>query len=327
MWQPTPPRRSPLPLGDLPWLAIGSALLVSLGHATFGRRGALLAATIGVVCSLLLLWHRRRPLRAGRLVLNDGTLRRLETGAAEDESGELLVSRGELLGISLLADTAPGTALLVLTTPSRVRVLAVAVRTREELADLAALLPPVRSEARHRPSSALLRARDAVRLSGELLREFPHAAERLFMRGARGESISLDRTELNIGPSRVRLEEPFDYRAFAFFESTGHVVSAYQGAWIRQVHDGSLPWHDDVGPAPHECVFVAALSGEGERPWPILDPAETAQLLRAPRHAVDSLLFPTLHRKITSTPGALRAPESRRPVAPAGQADGRSSRW
>lgn len=318
------------PFGDLPWWVFGSALLVSLGHTVLGRRGALLAATLAVVCSLALVWHRRKPLRAGRLVLKSGTLRRMESGARErdDEGGELLVSRGELLGISLLADTAPGNALIALTTPSRVRVLTVAVRTREELSELASLLAPVRSEARHTSASGpVLRARDALRLVEALLREFPHAAERLFMRGARGESISLDRTELNIGTSRVRLEEPFDYRAFAFFESTGRVVSAYQGAWIRQVHDASPPWQDDVAPEPHECVFVAAMPGEGERPWPILDPAETALLLRAPRHAVDSLLFPTLHRKITSHAGANRAPESRRPVAAPGEPLGRSSRW
>lgn len=290
LWQ----SRAPAPRGDLPWILFAGALLASFGHAALGRRGALLAAALTVVVSLLRLWHQRRPVRTGELVLASGTLRRR---ADRGTPGELLVSRGELLGISLLADRAPGTALLVLTTPSRVRVLAVAVRTREELAELAALLPPVRSEAVGAPV-ATLRLKDAVRLLSAVMAEFPHAAERMFMRGARGESISLDRSELRIGQSRVLLDAPFDFRTFAFFESTGRVVSAYQGAWIKQVHDASMPWEDDVVPESHECVFVAAMPGAGDRPWPILDPAETALLLRAPRHAVDSLLFPSLQRRL-----------------------------
>ena len=156
-----------------------------------------------------------------------------------------------------------------------------------------------------------LRAKDGLRLVAELAKQFPHAAERLFMRGARGESISLDRTELRIGQSRILLDAPFDFRTFAFFESSGRVVSAYQGAWIKQVHDASMPWEHGA-PEPHECVFVAAMPGEGDRPWPILDPAETAVLLRAPRHAVDSLLFPSLQRAIHASGPARRPPESRR---------------
>lgn len=308
----------------------GAALLISFGQAVGGSRGAALAAALSVLLVLALVWHRSRPLRAGQLVLSGATLRRLgrDRAALGETQGELLVSRGELLGISLLADRAPGIVLLALTTPSRVRVLPVSVRTSEELRELAALLPPVRTDAlRMGAPGAILRAKDAVRLLRVLLREFPHAAERLFMRGARGESISLDRTELHIEQSRVRLAEPFEYRTFAFFESTGRVVSAYQAAWIKQVHDASMPWQEEVAPEPHECVFVAAMPGEGERPWPILEPAETAVLLRAPRHAVDSLLFPTLHRKLTSTAGAHRAPESRRIPAAPGQPHGRSSGW
>lgn len=291
LWQ----SRAPAPRTDLPWILFAGALLASFGHAAFGQRGALLALALTVIATLLRTWQQRRPVRAGELVLVHGTLRRRGAG---DQPGELLASRGELLGISLLGDRAPGTALLALTTPSRVRVLAVAVRTREELSELAALVPPVRNEALGTPA-ATLRVRDAARLLAALLEEFPHAADRLYMRGARGESISLDRSELRIGPSRILLDAPFDFRAFAFFESTGRVVSAYQGAWIKQVHDASMPWDDDAAPESHECVFVAAMPGEGDRPWPILDPAETAVLLRAPRHAVDSLLFPSLQRKIT----------------------------
>lgn len=324
MWQP--PHAAPPARRDLPWFLFASALLVSFGHTAFGKQGAALAAVLAVVASLLVVWQRRKPLRTGQLALEGATLRRVAPrSGSHDALGELLVSRGELLGITLLADKAPGIALLALTTPSRVRVLPVLVRSREELSELAALLPPVRTDAlRLGAPSAVLRAKDAVHLLEILLREFPHAAERLYMRGAQGESIALDRTELRIGKSRVHLEEPFDYRTFAFFESTGHVVSAYQAAWIKQVHDSSMPWEDDVAPAPHECVFVAAMPGEGERPWPILEPAETAVLLRAPRHAVDSLLFPSLHRKITSHAGAHRPPESRR-LATARQAQGRSA--
>ncbi len=271
------------------------ALLASFGHAAFGRQGALLAAALTLVVSLLRVWQRRRPVRAGELVLLDGTLRR-RTGDAGP--GELMVSRGELLGISLLANHAPGAALLALTTPSRVRVLGVALRTREQLAELAAGMASVHSEARGVPG-AVLRARDAIRLVAALVSEFPHAAERLYMRGARGESISLDRSELRIGQRRILLDAPFDFRTFAFFESTGRVISAYQGAWIKQVHDASMPWEADAAHESHECVFVAAMPGDGDRPWPILDPAETAELLRAPRHAVDSLLFPSLQHKLT----------------------------
>ncbi len=278
-------------------------MLASFGHAAFGREGALLAAGLAIVVFLLREWQHRRPVRMGELVWVDGTLRRR---AAGESPGELLVSRGELLGISLLTDRAPGSALLALTTPSHVRVLAVGVRSREELSELAALVPPVRSEVVGAPV-ATLRLKDATQLLAALVREFPHAAERLFMRGARGESISLDLRELRIGQSRILLDAPFDFRTFAFFESTGRVVSAYQGAWIKQVHDTSMSWEDDMVPESHECVFVAAMPGEGDRPWPILDPAETAPMLRAPRHAVDSLLFPSLQRKIA---GARRVSRS-----------------
>ena len=292
LWQ----LRAPAPRTDLPWFLFAGALLASFGHATTGRRGGLLALALTVVVSLLRTWQQRRPVRAGELVLADGTLRR---SATSGHPGELLASRGELLGLSLLGGRAPGAALLVLTTPSRVRVLAVAVRTREELSELAALVPPVRSEALG-TAAATLRVKDAARLLSALLHEFPHAADRLFMRGAQGESISLDLRELRIGQSRILLDAPFDFRTFAFFESTGRVVTAYQGAWIKQVHDTSMSWEDDMVPESHECVFVAAMPGEGDRPWPILDPAETAPMLRAPRHAVDSLLFPSLQRKIAS---------------------------
>lgn len=323
LWQA--PRPAALARRDAPWFLFAAALLVSFGHAAARERGAAIALAVAIVVSIAVVLKRRRPVRAGSLLLQGATLRRVEDKHEGDIQGELLLSRGELLGISLLADRAPGIALLVLTTPSRVRVLPVSVRNRDELAELASLLPPVRTDARRMGApSASLRAKDALILLGDLLREFPHAAERLYMRGARGESIALDRTELRIGQSRVQLEEPFDYRTFAFFESTGRVVSAYQGAWIKQVQDTSIPWRDEIAREPYECVFVAAMPGEGERPWPILEPAETAVLLRAPRHAVDSLLFPSLHRKIVSHAGARRPPESRRQPA-TGKYQGRNA--
>ena len=308
LWQ----SRRPPTRGELPWIAFGGALCASFGHAAFGRAGALLAFALAAVVAVVRVWQRRRPLRAGELVLASGTLRR---HAASSEAGELLVSRGELLGLTLLADRAPGAALLALTTPSRVRVLSISLRTREELDELTGLLPSVHAEAaRLGGPVAALRVRDAIRLVAALLEEFPHAAERLYMRGARGESIALDRAELRIGQSRILLDAPFDVRTFAFFESTGRVVSAYQAAWIKQLHDASMPWEADA-PEPHECVFVAAMPGEGERPWPLLDPAVTAVLLRAPRHAVDSLLFPSLQRRIDGRGRARRSPESRRAAA------------
>lgn len=289
------------------WQIAGAALTVSLGHAVHGASGALIFGVLALLAIVTYQIVMRLPVRAGSLLLRDGTLRRHD----QRGNGDLLVSRGELLGLALLVAPDHDGALLALTTPSRVRVLPIHLRSEDELAPLARLLPPVRSD-NHAAAKAGLRSKDAAALVQALLLEFPHAAERLFMRGARGESITLDRSELHVEGSRILLDRPYEMRAFAFFERSGSVVSAYQAAWIKQVQDLSKPWDPTSVKAAHECVFVAALPGEGERGWPILDTAEAAVLLRAERHAVDALLFPSLHRRIEAAQPQ-RVPASRRP--------------
>lgn len=295
------------------WTVGLAALSSSLGFAVAGTRGALALTIAALALSATFAWRGHRARRAGSLVLHDGTLRRHDARG----TGDLLVSRGELLGLTLLTDTAERSALLVLTTPSRVRILPIDVQGADDLRLLADKLPPVESGG-HGPHRAALLPRDAQALIDALLAEFPHASERLYMRGARGESISVDRHELQVDGGRISLEQPLEVRTFAFFEKAGHLVSAYQAAWVRQQAQGS--WNDELPAAPQEHVFVAALPGDQPRTWPVLEQGESAPLLRAPRHAVDTLLFSSLQRRIAGARAPQPSPSRRSSAMPVSSA-------
>ena len=299
-----------LPLGPrvasraarLAWLAAAvpviASVLVALGPGSIFLRAA---GALGLIVAAGVLHQglarRRRP-PAGWLVIDAQGVRR--PGATP------LLDWREPFGVTVLANVDRSRLALALTSARATRFLSVRVLDPGDAAEAPSLqdraVTAAESDLRVDDAAALCAA-DAERLLAQIARLAPGALDRVFLSDASGEPIVLDRTELRVGPRRIDLQAPLEWRAFVFQELGAHAASACQATWVRQ-GEGELvlvaPMRADVASlrdAPDARLIQAAT---GDPP-----PREL-------RRAIDHVFMVPLRRALDRAPRASRGPSSSR---------------
>jgi hypothetical protein len=188
---------------------------------------------------------RKSPPRGWLVVDHDGAERETSEGASR------LFRWNEPFGLTLFASADRSGLLLAVTSPSATRML-LAYRRADDGPLPRMLLEHAATVSEcdlPRGDEAALGTDDATKLLVEVMRRAPAALERVYLSDANGEPLVLDRAELRIGPRRVDLLAPLEWRASCFQERGTHAASVCQATWVKQ---------DDV-----EVVLVAPMPGDG----------------------------------------------------------------
>jgi hypothetical protein len=234
---------------------LGAALFLFLAAGCIVVRGAIavrvaLAAALAVSASVL----ARRAMREGRggppagwLIVDGRGVHRVERHRAAT-----LAEFGEPLGVTVFASVDRATLRLALTSPHAARYVGARVRDAADAATAHFLIEratTVADEDLRGGAPGWLSAADAERLVGQLVQRAPGALDRLYLSGAGGEPVILDRGQLRVGAKLFDLTAPIEWRAFLFQELGAYAVSVCQATWVRQ--------------ADLEVVFVASVASEG----------------------------------------------------------------
>ena len=241
-----PGNRGPAPA----WLVLAAALvalaiLVALRGGHEWLRAAVAAGLVGLAAAV---HHRasarRNPPRGWLVVDEEGVSRSRSDGTTP------LVGWGETFGVTLFASADRATLLLAFTSPSATRFVS-AYRAPDDGPVARMLLERavtvVDSDLPVGDDSALS-AEDAAKLLAEVARREPAALDRVYLSDATGEPLTLDRSELRVGPKRIDLSAPLEWRAFLFQERGAQAASVCQATWARQ--------------AEVELVLVAPMPGD-----------------------------------------------------------------
>jgi hypothetical protein len=217
--------------------------------ASVAARAAFIAILLALGVALRFALRPRRAPPSGWLVVDDEGIHRIERGR-----DATLATFGEPIGLTVLASVDRAMLRLALTTPRAARYLAVRVRDNDDATSAHLLIERALTAADEdvrAPTERALSAADADKLVTEVLRRAPGALDRVFLSDAGGEGIVLERGEIRVGPRRIDLAQPLDWRASLFQELGAYAVSVCQATWIRQ--------------GDFEVVFVASMPGDGAR--------------------------------------------------------------
>jgi len=272
------------------------AVAVALGPwVSWARAGVALVLVAAAGALHHTLARRREPPR-GWLVLD-------EVGVRRHGSEAPLVEWREPFGATVLANATRTKLVLALTSARATRFLAVRVLDPGDAAEApslferAATAPDVDLRA---DESAALCAADAERLLSALAARAPGALDRAYLSDATGEAVVLDRAELRVGPRRIDLTAPLEWRAFVFQERGSHMTTLCQATWVRQ-GDGELvlvaPMADTM-PPPRDVPDARLMQASVGDPPP-----------RELRRAIDRLFMLPLRRALDRAPRA-------KPLAP-----------
>jgi hypothetical protein len=287
------------------WRAIAAVLLVALAalvHQASSRKG--------------------RPAKAW-LVVDDHGVHRGDGSAPQITLAEWR----EPLGATILASADRTRFLLALTTERATRFVSVRVASGEDIARAPTLIERATttpdSDLRTDDESALTSA-DAERLLDVLARRAPWSLDRLYLSDADGEALVLDRTELRLGPRRIDLESPLEWRAFLFQEVGAQTASVCQATWVRQgdvevflvapmAADGTwLPDSDDAAlrMASDTGAVQRSLARDLRRDLHLMQATVTDPPPRELRRAIDRLFMLPLRRALDRAPRISRFPSS-----------------
>jgi hypothetical protein len=339
---PDPPRRPELlrfALGALDvgvrrapaWgaLALQAGLIagaVCVAIAPWATATARATAAVLLVAFAGLVQHvrepsRRRPPKAW-LVVDDRGVHR-----GDGRSPPItLVEWREPLGATILASADRMRFLIALTTERATRFVTVRAVGGEDVVRAPTLFERATttpdSDLRTDDDSALTSA-DAERLLDVLAQRAPWSLDRLYLSDAGGEALVLDRTELRVGPRRIDLESPLEWRAFLFQEVGAQAASVCQATWVRQgdievflvapmAADGTwLPDTDDAaGRANGRADRADAVQRSLARDWRLMQASVSEPPPRELRRAVDRLFMLPLRRALDRAPRVSRFPSS-----------------
>jgi len=235
-------------------VAFGSIALLAMSLVCVVVRGAVAARAVAAsafALSASALARRaafgRRDGVAGWLVVDGRGVHRVER-----HRSVTLAEFGEPLGVTVFASVDRATLRLALTTPRAARYVTARVRDAADAAAAHVLIEratTVADEDLRGGSPTWLAAGAAERLVDELAQRVPGVLDRLYLSGAGGEPIVLDRGQLRVGAKLFDLTAPIEWRPFLFQELGAYAVSVCQATWVRQA---------DV-----EVVFVASVASEG----------------------------------------------------------------
>ncbi|HSY24093.1 MAG TPA: hypothetical protein VK841_18330 [Polyangiaceae bacterium] len=230
-----------------------------------------------------------------------------------------LASFDEPFGVTIFSSPDRALFRIALTSASAARYLAAQVRDAEDAAlapTLIAHAVTVSDDDLRAPSGAALTAGDAEKLLRAIVDRAPQALEQIFLSDSNGEAVTVGTGELCVGPRRIDLLAPLEWRASVFQEALPQTAAFYQATWIRQ--------------ADLEVVFVAPVASEGTmneepaaavcaaglRPLVRRSLSRDLRLLQAPpekpppheyRHAIDRPFMLPLRRAVDGAPRPSRA--------------------
>ncbi|HWL86484.1 MAG TPA: hypothetical protein VNO21_11815 [Polyangiaceae bacterium] len=216
------------------FLALG-ALGCGLAFSVFERIALIGLAAGGLVRigQTMRARHRRKP--RGSVALEETALVRREPGNEHAVLTNLRVP----FGITVLANQMRSEVLLAFTTAEQTRYQRVRVASPADALAARHLL----ARAITVPDADAIGAQDVdsamtATHAAELIRVAecfaPNALQRIYLTGSRGEVLTLDGTELEIGGRVFDLSLPLEWRGFMFHEAVGPVATLYQATWIRQ---------------------------------------------------------------------------------------------
>lgn len=142
-------------------------------------------------------------------------------------------------GLAVFADPRRTRAILAFTTPTTVRYLTARLGHRESIEADKSLRQRAAAVAESdalgaQLDLATLSAKDAESLIAVVAARQADAVGRIFVTGATGETVVLDRTALRVGSKVFDLAEPLEWKAFMFHETVGSMAMLYHATWVRQ---------------------------------------------------------------------------------------------
>jgi hypothetical protein len=300
-------------------LVVG-AVVVALGPWPRALRASAAGALVLLAAAASQRLGRRRPPPHGWVSLDDDGVHRLDPVAAAGAGAKTtLLAWGEAFGLTVLASSDRAVLLLALTSARATRYLAARVLDAED----AAAAPNVLERATTASTSDLrasddsaLSAADAERLLKEVARRSPASLDRMFLSDASGQPVVLDRAELRVGPRRIDLSTPLEWRASLYQERGAHAASVCQATWIRQgetevVLVAPLPadgaWMGDADMAVRAAGGGAAVKQSIARDLRLIQASAGDAPPRDVRHAIDRVFMLPLRRALDLAPRASRA--------------------
>jgi hypothetical protein len=187
---------------------------------------------------------RKSPPRGWLVVDAGGAERRTAQGSSP------LFRWDEPFGLTLFASADRTGLLIAVTSPNATRLLPAYRRADDGPLSRMLLERAATVSEGDLPSGddAALGTDDAAKLLVEVMRRAPTSLQRVYLSDANGEPLVLEPTELRIGPRRVDLTAPLEWRASCYQERGTHAASVCQATWVKQ---------DDV-----EVVLVAPMPGD-----------------------------------------------------------------
>jgi hypothetical protein len=254
------------------------------------------------------------------LVVDDAGVRKVDPSRTTT-----LLDWTEAFGLTVLASADRATMLLALTSPRATRYLPATVRNAEDAAAapnvLERAVTAATSDLREGDATALS-ARDAERLYAEIERRVPAAVDRVYLSDAAGQAVVLDRGELRVGPRRIDLTAPLEWRASLFQERGAQMASVCQATWVNQgdveiVLVAPLPadgaWMGDASVAVRAASDEEAVKRAIARDLRLIQAHAGEAPPRDARHAIDRVFMLPLRRALDRAPRAMRvvAPPTR----------------
>jgi hypothetical protein len=293
-------------------------------HVVRACAAGMLVAAAAIATRIL---GRRRQPPHGWLVLDSVGLHRVDRAAQTT-----LLAWDEPFGLTVLASADRATLLLALTSPRATRYLPATVRNAEDASAASTVLErattAAASDLRSDDESALS-ATDAERLLTGIERRCPAALERVYLSDAAGQAVVLDRTELRVGPRRIDLTAPLEWRASLFQERGAHAASVCQATWVRQgdveiVLVAPLPadgaWMGDADVAVRAAGGGAVAKRGVARDLRLIQASAGEAPPRDARHAIDRVFMLPLRRALDRAPRSSRIAGSPSRTMPEGRA-------
>ena len=293
----------------LPLSCVAIAIQETLALRLLGVVAALCCASALLLRVLIDRLDRLDSPRPRLLVVDAAGIRRLD-----GERTTTLASFDEPFGVTIFSSPDRALFRIALTSANAARYLAAQVRHAEDAVlapTLIAHAVTVSDDDLRAPSGAALTASDAEKLLRAIIERAPQALERIYLSDSNGESVTVGTGELCVGPRRIDLHAPLEWRASVFQEALPQAAAFYQATWIRQ--------------ADLEVVFVAPVASEGTmnqepsaavcaaglRPLVRRSLSRDLRLLQAPpekppphehRHAIDRPFMLPLRRAVDGAP-------------------------
>ncbi len=215
-------------------LVVVCAAAIFLPIVLWQRIALCVLAVAGLIRVAIALRARAAMPVLGEVVVDDQRIdRRSRRGSTE------LAAFGEPFGLAVFADPRRTRAILAFTTPTSARYLTARLGDREQGDADRALIRRAAAVAESdalgaQLDNATLSSVDAESLVALVHERSPEAIGRIFVSGASGEAVVLERGSLRVGAKVFDLAAALEWKAFMFHETVGAMAMLYHATWVRQ---------------------------------------------------------------------------------------------